>query len=106
MALTLEKIQKLTNAGLVDYLNGDPDPWVTMARRTYQFLKIEFGGVDPLPDDVAPIILKVLRINPDLAAHLQEHHPPLTQQYWFEYFGDLILQRKWDQIRGANQNGG
>ena len=103
MALTLEKLQKLKNAGLVAYFEADPDPWVNMARRTYQFLKGEFpDNANPLPDDLAPIIIKVLRVHPVLLAKLDGDG--LKQQYWFEYFTDLILQQKWNQIQGANVN--
>jgi hypothetical protein len=101
MSLTLEKLQKLRDAQLVAYLEGNAEPWVSMARRIYQFLQGEFPPDEtPRPDDVLQIILPILRVNPTILAHFDERG--LKQQYWFGYFADLILDTKWVQIRGGN----
>jgi len=101
MALTLEHEQKLKDAGLTDFFESNPDPWVQMARRTYQFLQGEFpANTPPRPDDVAKILLPILEVNTDLQEKLDDKN--LSQKYWLTYFADLILDRRWTQIQKGN----
>jgi hypothetical protein len=101
MALTLEHEQKLKNAGLIAFFNDNPNMWVDMAKKTYNFLQEEFPkGINPRPDDVAKSLLPLLEVNVDLQEQFDER--TLKQKFWYSYFADLIIDKKWDQIQGAN----
>ena|SRR6266446_5770476 len=98
MSLTLKAEQKLIAVGLVEFYDDNPNPWQTLARKTYTFMKSQFpSGATVRRDDVAEAMVTLLQVNESLEAFLQENK--LKQLYWIRYFADLVLDRTWKTIK-------
>jgi hypothetical protein len=102
MALTLEIEQRLVSAGLTQFFERNRREWVPAARETYEFMMRTFPDGAPIrPDDVRKILLPIIEVDQRLQAELNRRK--LTQKYWVGHFTDLIIERAWNEIRGANQ---
>ena len=93
---------KLKNASFVDLFEQNRDYWLALAQRAYEYAK---SYLDPrLPvrvDDVVEIFTPFLAIDPRFMKY-KDSKPKLTQNYWAEYFGDLILNRLWEELEGGS----
>ena len=97
MALTLEAEQRLERAGLVDLFDTDQAIWTGVAEQAYEFVTLNFpDGATVRQDDVAKALMPLLEINEGLTNALNEKK--LRQKYWRNDFGDLILDRSWQQL--------
>ena len=94
MALTAAKLQRLGDAGLVDLFQERRQLWAELAGHAYAYTAGYLPDVRP--DDVIPALVPALEVSNELRRHLAEHR--LNQQYWFTWFGELILDRLWDDL--------
>ena len=98
MALTLQKLQDLEEAGLVDLLESKQDLFGRMAEHAFDYTKefVTRTGEDVRQDDVLPVLTPVLEVCEPLRDHLAERH--LRQKYWYERFGELLIDRLWPEL--------
>jgi hypothetical protein len=54
------------------------------------------------PDDIVPTLTPALEVSDRLRTHLAK--AKLTQQYWYTWFAELIVDRVWSNLpsRGPN----
>jgi hypothetical protein len=103
MALSLLKEQRLGDAHLTDLYEDKLDLWRAMAQQAYAYAVkyIEASGAEIRQDDVVPVLQPVLEVTPELRRFLEGAR--LRQQYWYEWFAELIIDRLWRELTG---NGG
>jgi hypothetical protein len=96
VALSLNKLKRLTDAGLVDLFEEDRKLWTAMAKDAYAYTK-KFIGTDVRPDDVVPTLVPALEVSDRLRTFLASRR--LTQQYWYTWFAELIVDRLWPDLQ-------
>ena len=109
MALSLLKEQRLRDAHLVDLYEDKLDLWRAMAQPAYDYAAryIEAAGAEVRQDDVVPALQPVLEVTPELRQFLER--AKLRQQYWYEWFAELIVDRLWPELtagKGGDSGGG
>ena len=92
MALNLNKLKRLGDAGLVELFEGGRKLWTAMARDAYSYTR-KFIGADVRPDDVVPTLVPALEVSDRLRTYLASRK--LTQRYWYEWFAELMVDRLW-----------
>jgi hypothetical protein len=104
LALSLVKELRLEDAGLIELFEKELELWRAMARQAYAYTTgyIEASGAHIRQDDVVPALQPVLAVTPELRLFLDREK--LRQQYWYEWFAELVIDRLWDEI--THQNGG
>ncbi|HTV90141.1 MAG TPA: hypothetical protein VME41_14095 [Stellaceae bacterium] len=102
MSLTLEAEQRLTRAGLTQFFDRNRASWLANARETYEFLTRNFPDDATIrQDDVAKALRPIIEVDQTLRTELNRRK--LSQRYWIGDFTDLIIERTWNEIRGANE---
>ena len=102
MGLTLEAEQRMEKVGLTQFFDGARPTWLEVAQKTYNFVKDGFPeGVLIRRDDVQKGLIPILEVNEDLREYLDTNK--LRGKFWIAFYADLIIDRTWDEIRGANQ---
>jgi hypothetical protein len=97
MGLSLVIEQALRDVDLITFYENDSAPWEKLASETYDYVKGHFPtGSKIRRDDVAEALISYLQVNESLTDFLKQNK--LRQQYWFERFADLIIDRTWDEI--------
>lgn len=97
MALTLKVEQKLDDTGLIALFEEHEAVWTGLAEKCHAFVCENFpDGSLIRKDDVAENLVPVLEVHDTLRAYVLENK--LRQKYWIRYFGDLILDRVWDDL--------
>ena len=96
MALNLNKLKRLEDAGLVGLFDEDRKLWTAMAKDAYSYTGKFIGG-DVRPDDVAPTLVPALEVSDRLRTYLAARK--LTQQYWYLWFAELIVDRLWPDLQ-------
>jgi len=98
MALNLFKEVRLRDAGLTELFESELELWRVLARQAYSYVSsyIEASGAQIRPDDVVPALQPVLEVTPELRQFLDR--AKLRQQYWYEWFGELVIDRFWDEL--------
>ena len=96
MALSLNKLKRLTDAGLVELFEEDGKLWTAMAKDAYAYTK-KFIGTDVRPDDVVPTLVPALEVSDRLRTFLASRR--LTQNYWYTWFAELIVDRLWPDLK-------
>jgi hypothetical protein len=99
MALTLEKEQRLRNAGFFDLFEREKSLWTAMAREAYSYTKlyVERAKAQVRMDDVVGPLAEGLRVTGTLAEYLDARK--LKEKYWVEWFGELIVEKLWSELR-------
>jgi hypothetical protein len=99
MGLTANKLQRLDDASLVGLFRSQRELWAAMAQQAYRYTVqfVEATGNEVRPDDVIPVLVPALEVSSGLRAYLGE--AKLSQQYWFTWFGELIVDELWDDLR-------
>jgi hypothetical protein len=92
VALSLNKLKRLGDAGLTDLFEGDRKLWTAMAKDAYGYTR-KFIGADVRPDDVVPTLVPALEVSDRLRTYLAGRK--LTQQYWYTWFAELVVDRLW-----------
>lgn len=98
MGLTARKSLRLEDAGL-DGLFGDHEVmWTDMAQEAYDYVStsVKKAGEPVRPDDLIPLMTPVLEVTGVLREYLAMKK--LRQRYWYEWFGELIVDRVWDEL--------
>jgi hypothetical protein len=102
MGLSLKVEQWLRDAGLIEFFEQDETPWEALAKESYAYVKRNFPSDATIRrDDVSDALLPLLEVHESLKNYLKEKHLP--QKYWFRFFADLIVDRKWDKITTIEQ---
>lgn len=96
MALSLNKLKRLTDAGLVELFEDDGKLWTAMAKDAYAYTK-KFIGAEVRPDDVVPTLVPALEVSDRLRTFLASRR--LTQNYWYTWFAELIVDRLWPDLK-------
>ena len=95
MALSLQKLKRLGDASLVELFEQDKKLWTAMAKDAYSYTRKFIGG-EVRPDDVAPTLVPALEVSDRLRTYLAARK--LTQNYWFLWFAELIVDRLWPEL--------
>jgi hypothetical protein len=76
-----------------------------MARQAFVYAAgyIEASGAQIRQDDVVPALQPVLEVTPELRIFL--YREKLRQQYWYEWFAELVIDRLWDELTEGNGGG-
>lgn len=97
MALTLDTLQRLEAAGLINFYNLHDAAWLAAAGRAKRFLQATFpAGSQIRPDDLRKILLAIVEVDEYLQGYLDAEK--LKQKYWYSHFTDLIVDRTWTRI--------
>src|SRR3989449_3168914 len=97
VALDATKEQALQDVSLIKLFEDHRDLWKADAKSAYDF---SAGFLDVVrPDDVLKPLLPVLEVAPKLREYLARNK--LSQKYWYERFGELIVDRLWEELRGG-----
>jgi hypothetical protein len=95
VALNLNKLKRLGDAGLTELFEQDKRLWAAMAKDAYGYTR-KFIGADVRPDDVVPTLVPALEVSDRLRTFLAGRK--LTQQYWYTWFAELIVDRLWSDL--------
>ena len=95
MALSLNKLKRLTDAGLVELFEEDRKLWTAMAKEAYGYTR-KFIGKEVRPDDVVPTLVPALEVSDRLRTFLAGRK--LTQNYWYTWFAELTVDRLWPDL--------
>ena len=95
MALSLNKLKRLGDAGLVEFFDEDRKLWTAMAKDAYGYTR-KFIGAEVRPDDVVPTLVPALEVSDRLRTYLAERK--LSQNYWYTWFAELIVDRLWADL--------
>ncbi len=95
MALSLNKLKRLEDAGLTELFEVDRKLWAAMAKDAYGYTR-KFIGAEVRPDDVVPTLVPALEVSDRLRTFLAGRK--LTQQYWYVWFAELIVDRLWSDL--------
>jgi DNA-binding transcriptional ArsR family regulator len=95
VALSLNKLKRLTDAGLVELFEEDGKLWAAMAKDAYGYTR-KFIGKEVRPDDIVPTLVPALEVSDRLRTFLAGRK--LTQAYWYTWFAELIVDRLWSDL--------
>ena len=95
MALSLNKLKRLSDAGLVEFFEEDRKLWTAMAKDAYGYTR-KFIGKEVRPDDVVPTLVPALEVSDRLRTYLAARK--LAQNYWYTWFAELIVDRLWSDL--------
>ena len=95
MALNLNKLKRLEDAGLVCLFDDDRKLWTAMTKDAYAYTR-RFVGAEVRPDDVVPTLVPALEVSDGLRTFLAQKK--LTQNYWYAWFAELMIDRLWSQL--------
>jgi hypothetical protein len=98
VALSLQKLKRLGDAGLVRLFDEDRKLWSAMAKDAYGYTR-KFVGPEVRPDDVVPTLVPALEVSDRLRTFLAERK--LTQNYWYTWFAELMVDRLWADLHSA-----
>jgi hypothetical protein len=95
VALSLNKLKRLSDAGLVEFFEEDRKLWTAMAKDAYAYTR-KFIGKEVRPDDVVPTLVPALEVSDRLRTYLAGRK--LAQNYWYTWFAELIVDRLWPDL--------
>jgi hypothetical protein len=95
VALSLNKLKRLSDAGLVEFFEEDRKLWTAMAKDAYAYTR-KFIGKEVRPDDVVPTLVPALEVSDRLRTYLAGRK--LAQNYWYTWFAELIVDRLWSDL--------
>jgi hypothetical protein len=102
VALSLNKLKRLQDAGLTELFESDKKLWTAMAKDAYAYTSrfVAASGNDVRPDDLVPTLTPALEVSDRLRTFLAKRK--LAQNYWYVWFAELIVDRLWgDLVSGA-----
>ena len=100
MGLTLEAEQRMEKVGLVALFEKNRKIWIDVSQKSYSFVRDGFPpGSIIRRDDVQKTLIPVLEVHEDLRDYLDTQK--LRGKFWIAFYADLIIDRTWDEIRGA-----
>lgn len=98
MALNLNKLKRLEDAGLAELFEDDRKLWSAMTKDAYTYTR-KFVGGEVRPDDVVPTLVPALEVSDRLRTFLARHK--LTQNYWYTWYAELLVDRLWNDLGSA-----
>ena len=96
MALSLNKLKRLEDAGLTELFDTDRKLWVEMTKNAYGYTR-KFVGAEVRPDDVVPTLVPALEVSDRLRTFLAGRK--LTQNYWYVWYAELLVDRLWPDLQ-------
>jgi hypothetical protein len=98
VALTALKVKDLADKGFMRLFDEHGDLWRSKAQHAYDYTEnfVTQAGQPVRPDDVLPLLVPALELAEEFRSFLEEKR--LTQKYWRINFGELILDRLWDEL--------
>ena len=99
MALNLNKLKRLEDAGLADLFEGDRKLWTAMTKDAFSYTR-KFVGTEVRPDDVVPTLVPALEVSDRLRTFLAQRK--LTQNYWYTWFAELLVDRLWNDLNSKH----
>ena len=95
MALSLNKLKRLDDAGLTELFEADRKLWAAMTKDAFAYTR-RFVGGEVRPDDIVPTLVPALEVSDRLRTYLASRK--LTQQYWYTWFAELVVDRRWGDL--------
>jgi hypothetical protein len=95
VALSLNKLKRLEDAGLAELFAEDQKLWAAMAKDAYAYTR-KFVGTEVRPDDLVPTLVPALEVSDRLRTFLAQKK--LAQNYWYTWFAELIVDRLWPEL--------
>jgi len=95
VALNLNKLKRLEDAGLAALFEHDRKLWTAMTKEAYGYTR-KFVGAEVRPDDVVPTLVPALEVSDRLRTFLAQKK--LTQNYWYTWFAELLVDRLWPEL--------
>jgi hypothetical protein len=95
VALNLNKLKRLEDAGLAELFSDDQKLWAAMAKDAYAYTR-KFVGAEVRPDDLVPTLVPALEVSDRLRTFLAQRK--LTQNYWYTWFAELMVDRLWPDL--------
>jgi hypothetical protein len=95
VALSLNKLKRLEDAGLAELFEADRKLWSAMTKEAYGYTR-KFVGAEVRPDDVVPTLVPALEVSDRLRTFLAQRK--LTQQYWYTWYAELLVDRLWSDL--------
>ena len=95
MALSLNKLKRLEDAGLTGLFDDDRKLWSAMAKDAYGYTR-KFVGAEVRPDDLVPTLVPALEVSDRLRTYLAQRK--LAQNYWYTWFAELMVDRLWSDL--------
>jgi len=95
VALSLNKLKRLEDAGLTELFDADRKLWVAITKDAYGYTR-KFVGAEVRPDDVVPTLVPALEVSDRLRTFLAGRK--LTQNYWFVWYAELLVDRLWPDL--------
>lgn len=95
MALSLNKLKRLEDAGLTELFDADRKLWTAMTKDAYVYTR-KFVGAEVRPDDMVPTLVPALEVSDRLRTFLAARK--LTQNYWYVWFAELLVDRLWSGL--------
>ena len=95
MALSLNKLKRLEDAGLAELFDADRKLWTAMTKEAFGYTR-KFVGAEVRPDDVVPTLVPALEVSDRLRTFLAQRK--LTQQYWYTWYAELLVDRLWNDL--------
>ena len=98
MGLTATKAVRIEDAELNKLFDKKRALWKGLAKEAYKYVAppIKARGEKVRRDDLIPPLIPILEISSDLRDFLAEHR--LTQKFWYQWFGEWIVDRVWDEL--------
>jgi hypothetical protein len=96
MALSAYRSVRLEDVGLIEFFEEEEALWRSMAKHAYRYASefVTEAGEDVRPDDVIEVLVPALQVSEKLRAKLAK----TPQQYWYLWFGELIIDRLWGTL--------
>jgi hypothetical protein len=98
VALSLNKLKRLEDAGLSELFEADRKLWTAMTKDAFVYTR-KFVGAEVRPDDVVPTLVPALEVSDRLRTFLAKQK--LTQRYWYEWYAELLVDRLWADLQSA-----
>jgi hypothetical protein len=95
VALNLNKLKRLEDAGLAELFDEDRKLWTAMAKDAYAYTR-KFVGAEVRPDDLVPTLVPALEVSDRLRNYLASRK--LMQNYWYVWYAELVIDRLWDDL--------
>ncbi len=97
MSLTYAKLQDLRGQGFEQLYQDHAERWLSLAQTAYEsYAALLPEGEEPRIDDAAKFLYVSLEIDDVLRTFMQTNR--IRAKKWIEGFGDLILDRVWNQL--------
>jgi len=100
VALSLNKLKRLEDAGLTELFDADRKLWVAMTKDAYGYTR-KFVGAEVRPDDVVPTLVPALEVSDRLRTFLAGRK--LTQNYWYVWYAELLVDRLWADLQSVSR---